>query len=218
MEDGFMLRANLVRMLVFTSGVVATVAATSSDAYAFGRRRSCCDSSCYYTSAGNGHTISEPPPEPPCPPEPLRQVRAIYFSLNYSSWFEVDAMVPLSHAVVGVSTTVEVPKVGSVRGWVTSVYSQPRTAPPAASPAAAKSGLENDAAGYVRLWTSKSGKRQHYFAMGEISADSVKLKGADGVVYDVAFDSLCDTDANFLRGLSNSVAALDSSMIAAAIR
>jgi uncharacterized protein (TIGR03000 family) len=61
----------------------------------------------------------------------LRQCAGVYFSAAHSAWFEVDCLVPIEAAVVGVFASAEVPLAGKVRLWITRVYEQPKTSPPA---------------------------------------------------------------------------------------
>jgi hypothetical protein len=56
----------------------------------------------------------------------MRQCHAFYFNLQHSCWFGVDCMVPATRAHVGVFTLVEVPDMGTTRGWITAVYQTPR--------------------------------------------------------------------------------------------
>jgi hypothetical protein len=60
----------------------------------------------------------------------LRQCKLAYFNPHYSTWIEVDAMVPYYEAVKGVSTCSKVPGLGYVRGWIAEVYDIPRVFPP----------------------------------------------------------------------------------------
>jgi len=63
-------------------------------------------------------------------PLALRQCAGVYFSATHSAWFEVDCLVPLDVAQVGVLVTGDVPQAGKVRVWITRVYEQPKTSPP----------------------------------------------------------------------------------------
>lgn len=56
----------------------------------------------------------------------MRQCHAFYFNIQHSCWFGVDCMVPATRAHVGVFTLVEVPDMGTTRGWITAVYQTPR--------------------------------------------------------------------------------------------
>jgi hypothetical protein len=148
----------------------------------------------------------------------------IYFSTQYSAWFEVDAVVPPHSAVIGVSAVVKVPRVGLVRGWVVSVYTQPRMNSPyktevenantdqsggggnttgssatsaraESEPAAQRSSLN----GLVRLWTNKAGTQKVFAELLQIRNDTVLVRDAGGKIYEQSFASLSDADVAFLK-------------------
>ncbi|MGD9645162.1 MAG: TIGR03000 domain-containing protein [Pirellulales bacterium] len=78
----------------------------------------------------------------------LRQCAGVYFSNSYSAWFEVDCLVPIEAAVVGVFTMAEVPQAGKLRLWITRVYEHPKTSPPSgAQPPSEGGSSANDAVG-----------------------------------------------------------------------
>jgi hypothetical protein len=65
----------------------------------------------------------------------VRQVKGAYFNVCFSTWVEVDVMVPAWQAMVGVSAYARVPAVGDVRVWITEVYAVPKVnAPKFANP------------------------------------------------------------------------------------
>jgi hypothetical protein len=65
------------------------------------------------------------------PAAPMRQCRGTYFDTAYSTWCEVDVLVPFHLAAVGTSYDAFIPRVGSrVQVWITHVYTIPRVKPP----------------------------------------------------------------------------------------
>ena len=60
----------------------------------------------------------------------VRQCRVAYFNPHYSTWVEVDVMVPYYEAAVGLSTCALIPNVGYQRGWITKVFTIPNVNAP----------------------------------------------------------------------------------------
>ena len=94
---------------------------------------------CAKSKAAAADEEAAPPLTLRAKPVALRQCAGVYFSAAHSAWFEVDCLVPLEVAQVGVLVTGDVPQAGKVRLWITRVYEQPKTSPPAGvqSPTAA---------------------------------------------------------------------------------
>lgn len=176
----------------------------------------CCIPVCIETVhvAPPSHT---PPPHKP--EEPGRQVRVTYFNTKYSAWFETDAIVSPKNAAIGLSVDVNVPGVGHVRGWIVTVYTQPRLQSPygtqtqeavkAPSSLSLKAETTVQAlvskpiessrlSGCTRLWTNKAGDKH---VVGElIKADSttITIRTADGRVVDQPIANLSDADVKFI--------------------
>jgi hypothetical protein len=170
-------------------------------------------------------------PAPPLParttpqPKPVRQVRAIYFSAQYSAWFEVDGLVSPEDAEIGVLVTLDIPNVGQVRGWVVSVYSQPRMVPPyetrtqesARQPAMIDSASSLHSNVYdvhvptnsrvsekLRLWTNRAGTRQALGEFVELRGDTVVIRGASGEICEDLMTNFSDADMAFIRSIRSS--------------
>lgn len=85
---------------------------------------------CAKSKAAAADEDAAPPLTLRAKPVALRQCAGVYFSAAHSAWFEVDCLVPLEVAQVGVLVTGDVPQAGRVRLWITRVYEQPKTSPP----------------------------------------------------------------------------------------
>ena len=112
---------------------------------------------CAKSKAAAADDDAAPPLTLRAKPVALRQCAGVYFSAAHSAWFEVDCLVPLEVAQVGVLVTGDVPQAGKVRLWITRVYEQPKTSPPAGvqspttaadvtTPAGAHAARQSDAA------------------------------------------------------------------------
>ncbi len=113
---------------------------------------------CAKSKAAAANEEAAPPLTLRAKPVALRQCAGVYFSAAHSAWFEVDCLVPLEVAQVGVLVTGDVPQAGKVRLWITRVYEQPKTSPPAGvqsptaaaditTPAGTHAARQSDAAG-----------------------------------------------------------------------
>jgi uncharacterized protein (TIGR03000 family) len=85
---------------------------------------------CAKSKAAAADEDAAPPLTLRAKPVALRQCAGVYFSAAHSAWFEVDCLVPLEVAQVGVLVLGDVPQAGKVRLWITRVYEQPKTSPP----------------------------------------------------------------------------------------
>ena len=151
----------------------------------------------------------------PQPAFAVRQVRVIYFSNSLNAWFESDAVVPPWGAVVGLSVNAQVPKVGSVRGWVVAVYGQPKMNSPyqtnveeagrigeqvgSAGPRLSKEkkGTES-VVGTVRLWSSKDGKKQVLGELLAVQDDFIIVRTMAGKIAKQSISTLSKSDVDFL--------------------
>lgn len=153
--------------------------------------------------------------------EAMRQVRVTYFNTKFSAWFESDAMVSPKDATIGLSVDVNVPSVGHVRGWVVTVYKQPRMQSPykmeteeaVKTPAGSVSAKAETAVqslvsvpaqadrldGCTRLWTNKDGKKHVVAKLVKVNQDSVTVRLTDGKVVDQPLANLSDADISFVQ-------------------
>jgi SLA1 homology domain 1, SHD1 len=154
----------------------------------------------------------------------MRQVRVTYFSTKYNAWFETDAVVAPKDATIGLSVDVNVPNVGHVRGWVVTVYTQPRMQSPykmetqeavkspgtgVSSKAAttvqalvSASAEINRLAGCTRLWTNKDGQKHVVAELVKVNRDSVTVRLKDGKVAVQPFANLSEADIEFVQSSS----------------
>jgi len=130
----------LLRGSIFSVMAAAIMLASSSNSYA-GWRHSCCTSYCcspccvVYCEAPVTTAAPKCEEKKDCADGipvgiPYKQVKGAYFDCCFSVWVEALVMVPANQAEVGVSTLGYIPKVGSVRLWITEVPKTPMVGPP----------------------------------------------------------------------------------------